>query len=864
MKKLLTLFTLLLCVCSGAWADNYYVISGLCNVPLKAGMSNASYQIIKTNGTAVESTTDISQNLTSTAGLYYNSTSPTYANLTSLSNYGTSSSDARTMQAIKINNATMTINLGTKKFSKVDVIYRFNSNNDLKLNVNGTEFGNNKSKDIFKRDIEGTFTGTLTITNSASKDCQVFVILTEATAPGAISFNPAAGSVETGSNITLSSSGANTILYQWGASAVDGEGNWSGAITYDDEHKPVVPSVGSNDNVLSVKATNTNGSTYGSATYTITAAKTVTTTEISGAGITNTDVKTSKNAGTLTASVTAGGSPVGGATVTWASSDESIVKVGETTGVVTLVAAGDANITATYAGDETYAASFDVYAIEVVDTRKQVTLSFSTVSLVDYNYDGETLTAPTLTAKDQNNNTIDLAELPELSFAESHASGDPTVTVDAETGVLTGLNTFGTSTITASFAGNANYKAAASKSYTVSRSPMLRQVKFDNGFEAFINEYAKTVSAYYMEGTSTPSQTGTIEKADGYTSEVIGNTIVLTKNDKTKTYNIVTNAVAPFTGDNSKQTFNGLETYIKNGYGYDNSKGWKFSKTDNDWIREAPGKTRIYVFIGPASGFTLGWKTGISKRNVDIYVNGTKVVDNAQTYNYNGVALNAEGNNLIEIQSHQTGGDGGFESLTLTGSKVPVTITAAGYATFSSTQKLNFTGVEGLTAYKATATSESSVTLEDVTGIVPAETGLLLKGAANTYYIPVSTADASDVTGNLLQSTATAEYEVTGDETGTAYVFGSLNEVVGFYKAADGKKIGVGKSWLLVPPSTGGAKDVEFLSFVFGDEEQGETDDIKAVSTKVEDGVRYNLAGQKVGADYKGIVIVNGKKVIIK
>ena len=193
---------------------------------------------------------------------------------------------------------------------------------------------------------------------------------------------------------------------------------------------------------------------------------------------------------------------------------------------------------------------------------------------------------------------------------------------------------------------------------------------------------------------------------------------------------------------------------------------------------------------------------------------------------------------------------------------VPVTITAAGYATFSSTQKLDFTGVEGLTAYKATTTGENSVTLEDVTGIVPAEIGLLLKGAADTYYIPVSTAAASDVTGNLLQSTATAEYTVTGDETGTAYVFGSLNEVVGFYKAAAGKKIGVGKSWLLVPGT--GAKDVEFLSFVFGDEEQGETDGIKAVSTKVENGVRYNLAGQKVGADYKGIVIVNGKKVIIK
>lgn len=31
-----------------------------------------------------------------------------------------------------------------------------------------------------------------------------------------------------------------------------------------------------------------------------------------------------------------------------------------------------------------------------------------------------------------------------------------------------------------------------------------------------------------------------------------------------------------------------------------------------------------------------------------------------------------------------------------------------------------------------------------------------------------------------------------------------------------------------------------------------------------QDGVRYNLAGQKVGAGYKGVVIVNGKKVVVK
>lgn len=37
-----------------------------------------------------------------------------------------------------------------------------------------------------------------------------------------------------------------------------------------------------------------------------------------------------------------------------------------------------------------------------------------------------------------------------------------------------------------------------------------------------------------------------------------------------------------------------------------------------------------------------------------------------------------------------------------------------------------------------------------------------------------------------------------------------------------------------------------------------------AVAPKTQNGVRYNLAGQKVSANYKGIVIQNGKKIVVK
>ena len=44
----------------------------------------------------------------------------------------------------------------------------------------------------------------------------------------------------------------------------------------------------------------------------------------------------------------------------------------------------------------------------------------------------------------------------------------------------------------------------------------------------------------------------------------------------------------------------------------------------------------------------------------------------------------------------------------------------------------------------------------------------------------------------------------------------------------------------------------------------GSTTGISQLHTSAAKAVRYNLAGQKVGADYKGVVIENGKKIVVK
>jgi len=93
-----------------------------------------------------------------------------------------------------------------------------------------------------------------------------------------------------------------------------------------------------------------------------------TTTTIDASGITNTDVYTSTAAGSLSATVTSGGSTIPSATVTWSSSNENVATIAND-GTVTLVAAGTAEITASYAGESgTYEASSATYTLTVTNS----------------------------------------------------------------------------------------------------------------------------------------------------------------------------------------------------------------------------------------------------------------------------------------------------------------------------------------------------------------------------------------------------------------------------------------------------------------------------------------------------------------
>lgn len=69
---------------------------------------------------------------------------------------------------------------------------------------------------------------------------------------------------------------------------------------------------------------------------------------------------------------------IGGASVSWSSSDPDVATIDPSTGAVTLVAVGNTTITATYSGSSgTYQSSFDTYDLEVIDEDPSITTIWS-------------------------------------------------------------------------------------------------------------------------------------------------------------------------------------------------------------------------------------------------------------------------------------------------------------------------------------------------------------------------------------------------------------------------------------------------------------------------------------------------------
>ena len=183
-----------------------------------------------------------------------------------------------------------------------------------------------------------------------------------------------------------------------------------------------------------------------------------------------------------------------------------------------------------------------------------------------------------------------------------------------------------------------------------------------------------------------------------------------------------------------------------------------------------------------------------------------------------------------------------------------LTVTDAGYATLF----LDFAAAipADVEAYTVTEVNDGYVTLTQVTGVLPANTGVIVKAAENDYTFAYSTDEAADVTGNLLKGTVTDK-----NIEGEAYVLGVVEGKVGLYKAAM-----TGTSWknnankAYLPMSAVANKSAEFFGF--------DWDGTTAIeNVEVENTVKviYDLTGRRVEAiTAPGIYIVNGVKRVVR
>ena len=157
----------------------------------------------------------------------------------------------------------------------------------------------------------------------------------------------------------------------------------------------------------------------------------------------------------------------------------------------------------------------------------------------------------------------------------------------------------------------------------------------------------------------------------------------------------------------------------------------------------------------------------------------------------------------------------------------------------------------GCTAYYASSASGSTVTLKAINEgeVIPAYTGVILYGAGDIT-MQGSTDTPVDVTGNLFQGVST----VTACSANENYVLNASASTaadVVMFSNYTGTSLGANKAYL--PKSAVPAGAIQFRF-----------DDATAISTvemESSDDVLYNMAGQRVSSDYRGIVIKNGKKM---
>ena len=177
--------------------------------------------------------------------------------------------------------------------------------------------------------------------------------------------------------------------------------------------------------------------------------------------------------------------------------------------------------------------------------------------------------------------------------------------------------------------------------------------------------------------------------------------------------------------------------------------------------------------------------------------------------------------------------------------ELPVTVTSAGYATLCS--PVNLTIPTGVKAYGMTVANEKYLSPEEIDTTIPANTGVVLEAAADTYNFAITT-NAGSATSVLNGTYAT----IASDEADGNYVFSIKDGTPGFYKFVGSELKGFKAYYQTSVASING------FSIDFGGQTVGVNSVISATNLKA----GYDIQGRMINKMQKGINVINGKKII--
>ena len=182
-------------------------------------------------------------------------------------------------------------------------------------------------------------------------------------------------------------------------------------------------------------------------------------------------------------------------------------------------------------------------------------------------------------------------------------------------------------------------------------------------------------------------------------------------------------------------------------------------------------------------------------------------------------------------------------------------VSSAGWATFVSRRAVDFSCTPGISAYIVSYSGDdNNVTLSPVTSI-PGNTAVVVRAGAGTYTLQCGNENTM-VEGNSLTFCDTNKKV---EKPFNIYVLAKRNNGCGFYPVKANTTIAPFKGYLAIDHSSY-ARTKPYYAI-----DTAATGILNPVcEPKRGKCIRYNLSGQRVGNNYRGLEIINARKVIVK